>query len=981
MIIQPLLIPHDDAKNIRSMYLQGYGFDFDSEGIHLKSNAKVSTLSYFNAFALSKWKKYTKLKNLSLKIAAKGSFTLKVLGASVNGKKLSTFPIISKKIENPKKKDVTIAIPIDELSYTSIFFDITTRNQKAIIYDAHYATKINAKDTNEVFMAVGICTFKREEFLVPNLHKLENAILDESSPANGRLDVYVSDNGSSKELAELSFKTDRISIFQNPNYGGASGFARTMIESLKSKKPYTHFLFLDDDVEINISAIERNIYFLTLLKEEYKSSIIGGAMFSIDEQWLQFELASEIRGAGNDVFNRRDVDLRNPFEVVANELEYPANYNAWCYCCTPYSYITESNLPNPIFFHMDDVEYSLRNNVHVITLNGINVWHLYRKAVHNAKNDYYDVRNRLITLSEIDPASAMRMADLYLDIYTQMALRYHYAQAFNALNAIIDFCKGFDYFLSLDTAKKHAELESDPVSWADIDEGAHIDQLTIAAPFKKYPGYKNDVVKKTFAAKKGKIKVVLKNNTIADALEATTNILVDIKSGKYIRYERDLVKLSRFLLLNREAHKRIRKDLPRAVSEFHNRLPEVQNLDFWSRYLGLAKDKDARKKVILVSSDNSRTSGAFRSMTTLATILRDEFNMNVLVVLPWPKGTGASYLRENGVKFTSIESSDWIVKMDAPDFDLAKKKNQIERMNPEAIEQFVQLFEKEKPDVVHINTSYSYVAAVAAKKTGTKLCWHIREFLEEDQMKTYIDKAKALELMANFPLIGISNAITAKYRSLLPEANITRIYNGIDSTTFFKPDHSIMDKQSIRVLCVGVLFEGKGQHLLLEAVASLPKAIRNKFKIVFAGVLGSKEFMDKLGAIIKEGGLEKNVAFLGPVNNVDEECARSDVLCVCAKAEAFGRTTVEAMMSGCLVIGANSGGTSELIEGGSTGLLFETGDPADLASKLKCCVEEREMCKQIAKAGQEMAMERFTALANAKSIHDFYVKTLHMGEK
>ena len=43
---------------------------------------------------------------------------------------------------------------------------------------------------------------------------------------------------------------------------------------------------------------------------------------------------------------------------------------------------------------MDDVEYGLRNNLPIITLNGINVWHLYKKALVNAKNDYYDIRNR-----------------------------------------------------------------------------------------------------------------------------------------------------------------------------------------------------------------------------------------------------------------------------------------------------------------------------------------------------------------------------------------------------------------------------------------------------------------------------------------------------------------------------------------------------------------------------------------------------------
>ena len=39
---------------------------------------------------------------------------------------------------------------------------------------------------------------------------------------------------------------------------------------------------------------------------------------------------------------------------------------------------------------------------------------------------------------------------------------------------------------------------------------------------------------------------------------------------------------------------------------------------------------------------------------------------------------------------------------------------------------------------------------------------------------------------------------------------------------------------------------------------------------------------------------------------------------------AYGRVTVEAMMNDCVVIGRNSGGTSELIEHEETGFLFDS---------------------------------------------------------
>ncbi len=979
MEIQRLLLPKDDAKNIRAMYVDGRGFDILEDAFHCREGAVITTLSYFNAFTVSKWKKYTKLANLKLVLSLKGDFEIRVYGASIVEGKLATELVAEESFRQSKKGRVEIELPFDKLHDTSLYWEARLLGKTGIVYGSAYETQLPEEEINDIRLAVGICTFRREEFLIPNLRKLDAAILDPNSLLYNNLDVYVSDNGDSKQLKELELESGRFKVVTNPNFGGASGFCRTMIESLKSKKPYTHFLFLDDDVEINLSAIERNVSFLRVLKPEFKMALIGGAMFSIDDQWLQFESAAESRET-RFIFNRRDIDLRDPFQVVSNEIEFSANYNAWCYCCTPYAYLSASNLPNPIFFHMDDVEYSLRNKVKVITLNGINVWHLYRKAIHSPKNDYYDVRNRLITLSEIDPPSAIRIADIYLDAFTQSALRYHYASAINAINGILDFCKGFDYFKSLHTGKKHAELESDPQGWIDIDENAHLDQLTLSTPFVRYPGYKNDIVKKTLKVKKG-IKVVLKDNTIADAMEASTNILIDVKNNKYTVYKRDLKKLSRVLLLNREAHKQIRENLRKAVDEFHNRLPEVQNLDFWNRYLGLTEGPDTRKKVIFVASDNSRTSGAFRSMTVLATLLRDQYDMNVTVVLPYANGTGASYLRENGVKFTVIESRDWILPMNASAEAIASKKATMAEWNNKAVEQFIRLFRAEKPDVVHINTSYHYAAALAAKETGTRLCWHIREFLEEDQQRTFVDKKAALELMERFPIIAISDAIADKYKAQLPHGDVTRIYNGIDGKQFYKKDHAILDKEKIRVLCIGVVYEGKGQHLLLEALAKLPEEKRARFELVFAGLNDTHPYKERVEGIIAKNHLQKYVTFLGPINNVDEEYAKSDVLAVCARAEAFGRTTVEAMMGGLLVIGAKSGGTVELIQDQETGLLFEPENADDLSKKLLECLEKQKVCNKIALAGQKRAMELYTAEENAKNIHDFYVSKMKLEAK
>ena len=59
----------------------------------------------------------------------------------------------------------------------------------------------------------------------------------------------------------------------------------------------------------------------------------------------------------------------------------------------------------------------------------------------------------------------------------------------------------------------------------------------------------------------------------------------------------------------------------------------------------------------------------------------------------------------------------------------------------------------------------------------------------------------------------------------------------------------------------------------------------------------------------------------------------ADVVLMCSKFEAMGRTTAEAMATCRPVIGNNQGATPELIEHGHTGLLYQ-GDSESLAAQM-----------------------------------------------
>ena len=810
---------------------------------------------------------------------------------------------------------------------------------------------------------MGICTFRRESFIIDNLNRLKETISDEKSVLFDNLDVYVSDNG---QTLPLDLNDDHIKIVYNPNYGGAGGFTRTLIEAKLSEKGYTNFIFLDDDIVLDVHAIEKTATFLSLLKPEKRKSVIGGAMFSTERKYLQFESASKWQDIGFK-FNRRDVDMRLAENIVLNELVYDVNYNAWCYCCIPFEVVKDNNLPLPIFFHMDDVEYGLRNALPVITLNGINVWHLYKKGIVPAKNIYYDTRNKLIMLSEIDPNAAIRLAWSYCVGFTTEVLKYHYAKAINAYQGILDFCKGFDWFKNTDTLSIHKSLYNN-VNWTDTTDDA-IRNATFSQSDVRTRKAKKAIARNQLLPS-FKTKYIFDDNGMEDTRNTRKIIVVSKTENKQIVYKKSLRLALKCYLMRLSVKRALKKKLPDAIKEYNMRLSEVQSLSFWNEYLGLSLPKKA-KKVLFVASDNDATSGAFRSMTVLCRLMKEEHNIDAKVLLP-KVGDGAKLLKENDIEYTVIPSEDWIVKLDDDDHTITDKKKKCKKTNRNKHEKTKRYLEREQFDLIHINTTYHYVASLAARALSIPVVWHLREFLEEDQQRRIIDRQFGYDLIKkSTKIVAISDSIFDKYKDIFGEDKMVRIYNGIDPLPFYTKDHEILTEGTPSFVCIGVIDAYKGQGELVEACGKLKEKYGTEFKLTLIGNERT-EYKNTVDALIKNYSLQKNVVIAGRRSDVNDILKETDITFVCSRAEAFGRVTIEAMMAGSFVIGANTAGTKELINDGVDGILYTSGDTDDLCEKIHTALINPDETKTMAQNGNLKAVEQFSAKNNCDNVYKVY---------
>jgi glycosyltransferase involved in cell wall biosynthesis len=92
--------------------------------------------------------------------------------------------------------------------------------------------------------------------------------------------------------------------------------------------------------------------------------------------------------------------------------------------------------------------------------------------------------------------------------------------------------------------------------------------------------------------------------------------------------------------------------------------------------------------------------------------------------------------------------------------------------------------------------------------------------------------------------------------------------------------------------------------------------------------------------------------------------------------ECFPMTIREAFACGKPVIASKLGAMAELVDDGKTGLLFEPGNPEDLASKIKWMLDHRSGCIEMGKNARRVFEEKYTAEKNYEMLMGIYHSVL-----
>jgi glycosyltransferase involved in cell wall biosynthesis len=183
---------------------------------------------------------------------------------------------------------------------------------------------------------------------------------------------------------------------------------------------------------------------------------------------------------------------------------------------------------------------------------------------------------------------------------------------------------------------------------------------------------------------------------------------------------------------------------------------------------------------------------------------------------------------------------------------------------------------------------------------------------------------------------------------------------GVDCERFTPPESAA--SREPRVLFVGRVertSRWKGLQVLVESLVRLRELVPD----VRLDVVGDGDDVAHLQARAERLGVASMVDWHGQVAHEDlprhYRRAGVTVLPSLTESESFGMTLVEAMASGCPVVGSDVGGIPFVVRDGVDGLLVPPGDATALADGLAAVLTDPARAAAFGTAGREAATSRW----------------------
>lgn len=294
-------------------------------------------------------------------------------------------------------------------------------------------------------------------------------------------------------------------------------------------------------------------------------------------------------------------------------------------------------------------------------------------------------------------------------------------------------------------------------------------------------------------------------------------------------------------------------------------------------------------------------------------------------------------------------------------------------------------FDKINPDIVHLNTSSLIAWAKVARKKNIPVIFHVREPLASGYIglrKRFIRRHVAK--YSNFILPICKN--DAKPWERNPKVQV--VYNAVDGAIFDKKISGAgYFQDSPQILFLGGLSQEKGTleifQIFKKLLNILPEAkllVGGYFDLDLKKSVNLKKFLPSQRYKIKIKKtlemIKDSVIFLGPIENVPQAMATSNVVVFPATVGHFARPIIEAGFMAKPVVASNISPLDELVIPCKTGFLVDIKRQDLWVEKLHTLLTNRYLNEQLGKNAFEFCIKNFEIKNQVNQIEQVYEKVL-----
>jgi sugar transferase (PEP-CTERM/EpsH1 system associated) len=295
---------------------------------------------------------------------------------------------------------------------------------------------------------------------------------------------------------------------------------------------------------------------------------------------------------------------------------------------------------------------------------------------------------------------------------------------------------------------------------------------------------------------------------------------------------------------------------------------------------------------------------------------------------------------------------------------------------------FVKVLREERPDIVHTRNWCTIEAVLAARLAGVRRIVHSEHGRDHDprygepyRRRVYRRLCYAL----SDRVFAVSEELRDYYTRQLRLKNdrIAVIPNGVDTDAFRPDSKERMEwrkrlnaaESAVVVGCIGRFYEVKDQSTLLRGVAQAAGP-ETDLRVVLVGDGTMKTDLEYLAQTLP--GLRNRVVFVGETDLVRQWLNSFDIFVLPSISEGMSNTLLEAMAVGLPPIVTHTGGNTEVIEEGTSGISFSPRDHQGLARILKHLASSPDNRRIIGERARHRVLRNFSLNRMLQSYEKLY---------